>query len=103
MSGYDPKKRRIRLSDDTADLIKGLHPEIKRRVKSALKMILSDPDIGKSLKDELKGLKSYKVSRFRIIYRLSSRGTIDIVAVGPRRIIYEMTYRIVRKEEKETY
>ena len=102
MSAYDPKKRRIRVSDDTADLIKGLHPEIKRRVKSALKMILLDPDIGKSLKDELKGLKSYKVGRFRIIYRLSSRGTIDIVTIGPRRIIYELTFRIVRKEEKET-
>ena len=102
MSGYDPKKRRIRLSDETADLIKALHPEIKRRIKSALKMILSDPDIGKSLKDELKGLKSYKIGRFRIIFRLSSRGIIEIVAIGPRRIIYELTYRMVRKEKKET-
>ena len=102
MSDYDPKKRRIRLSDETADLIKALHPEIKRRIKSALKMILSDPDIGKSLKDELKGLKSYKIGRFRIIFRLSSRGIIEIVAIGPRRIIYELTYRMVRKEKKET-
>ena len=100
MSDYDPKRRRIRLSDETADLIKGLHPEIKRRVKSALKMILLDPDVGKPLKDELKGLQSYKVGRFRIIYRLSSRGAIEIVAIGPRRIIYEMTYRMVRKEKK---
>ena len=102
MSAYDPKKRRIRVSDETADLIKGLHPEIKRRVKSALKMILSDPDIGKPLKDELKGCQSYKVGRFRIVYRLSSRGTIETVAIGPRRIIYELTYRIVRKEKKKS-
>jgi len=102
MSHHDPKKRRIRLSDETADLIKGLHPEIRRRVKSAFKMILSDPDIGKSLKDEPNGLKSHKVGRFRIIYRLSSRGTIEIVAIGPRRIIYELTYKFVRKQKKET-
>ena len=102
MSRYDPKKRRIRLSDETADLIKGLHPEIRRRVKSTLKMILSDPDVGKSLKDELKGLKSYKVGRFRIIYSVSSRGIIEIVAIGPRRIIYELTYRMVKREKKET-
>ena len=102
MSAYDPKKRRIRVSDETADLIKGLHSEIKRRVKSALKMILSDPDIGKPFKDELKGLQSYKIGRFRIIYRLSSRGTVEIVAIGPRRIIYELTYRMVRREKKET-
>ena len=102
MSAYDPKKLRIRVSDETADLIRGLHPEIKRRVKSALKMVLSDPDIGKPLKDEFKGLHSSKVGRFRIIYRLSSKGTIEIVAIGPRRIIYELTYRLVRKEKKET-
>jgi len=102
MSAYAPKKRRIRVSDETADLIKGLHPEIKRRVKSALKMILTDPDVGKLLKDELKGLHSYKVGRFRIIYRLFPKGTIEIVAIGPRRIIYELTYRMVKKEKKET-
>jgi len=100
MSDYDPKKRRIRVSDETADLIKGLHPEIKRRVKSALKMILSDPDIGRPLKDELKKLHSYKVGRFRIIYKLSSRGIVEIVAIGPRRTIYELTYRMVRNERK---
>lgn len=102
MSDYDPKKRRIRVSSETAGFIRALHPEIKRRVKSALKMILPDPDIGKPLKDELTGLHSYTVGRFRILYRLSSRDTIEIVAIGPRRIIYELTYRIVRKEEKKT-
>jgi hypothetical protein len=63
---------------------------------------LTDPDIGKPLKDEHKGLNSYRVGRFRIIYRLSSKGTIEIVAIGPRRIIYELTYRLVRKEKRET-
>jgi len=101
MSDYDPKKRRIRISGETAGLIKGLHPEIKRRIKSALKMILSDPDVGKSLKDELEGLKSFKAGGFRIIYRTSSRGTVEIVAVGPRRTIYELTYRMVKKEKKK--
>jgi len=100
MSGRDRIKRRIRVSEDTADFIKGLHPEIKRRVKSALQAILSDPDNGKALKDELKGLRSYKVGRFRIIYRVSSNGIIEVIAVGPRRIIYEMTYRIIRKENQ---
>jgi mRNA interferase RelE/StbE len=81
-------------------LIKGLHPEIKRRVRCALKMILCDPDIGKPLKDEPKKLHSYMVGRFRIIYKLSSRGNVEIVAIGPRRTIYALTYRMVRKERK---
>lgn len=93
-------KRRIRVTDDTADLMKGLHPEIKKKIKAGLEMILRSPDAGKSLKDELKGLRSLKVGRFRVIYRLCSSDIVEIVAIGPRRIIYEVTYELIRKEEK---
>ena len=91
------KQNRLRMPEETADFIRSLHPEIKRRVRAALKTILSDPDIGKSLRHELQGLKSFKVGRFRIIYRKPSRGIIDIVAIGPRKYIYEETYRLVKK------
>jgi len=59
---------------------------------------VTEPESGKSLKDELEGLKNYRISRFRIIYRISSKLIIDIVAVGPRKTIYEETYRIIKKE-----
>ena len=36
--------------------------------------------------------------RFKIIYRISSKQIIDIIAVGPRKTIYEETYRIIKKE-----
>jgi mRNA interferase RelE/StbE len=63
-----------------------------------LRHIATETDSGKSLKDELEGLKSYRISRFWIIYRISSKQIIDIVAVGPRKTIYEETYRIIKKE-----
>jgi mRNA interferase RelE/StbE len=91
------KQNRLRMPEETADFIRNLHPEIKRRVKAALKAILSDPDRGKSLRNELKGLRSFRVGRFRIIYRKPSEGIIDIVAIGPRKYIYEETYRLVKK------
>jgi len=91
------EQNRLRMPAEMADFIRSLHPEIKRKVKAALKAILSDPDIGKSLRHELEGLKSFKVGRFRIIYRKSSGGIIDIVAIGPRKYIYEETYRLVKK------
>ena len=47
---------------------------------------------------DLEGLRSYRISRFRIIYRISSKQTIDIGAIGPRKAIYEETYRIIKKE-----
>ena len=94
------EQNRLRLPDETADFIRSLHPAIKRKIKAALKTILSDPDAGRSLRDELKGLKSYRVGRFRIIYRNPAKGVIDILAIGPRKIIYEETYRLVKRSPK---
>jgi mRNA-degrading endonuclease RelE of RelBE toxin-antitoxin system len=90
-------KYKHRVSDDLADFVRGAHPDLKRKIKSALKRILSNPYSGKSLREELKGLSSYRVGRFRIIYRVASNHIIAIVATGPRKIIYEITYRIVKK------
>ena len=91
-------KYKLRVSDDLADFVRGTHPDLKRKIKSALKRILSDPYSGKSLREELKGLSSYRVGRFRIIYHVTSNHIIEIVAIGPRKIIYEVTYRIVKRE-----
>lgn len=91
---------KIRVPDEVAETLRGLHPELKRKVKFALNHILSDPDSGKSLKNDLKGLLSYKVGRFRIIYRIASKRIIEIVAMGPRKKIYEETYFLVKKDAK---
>jgi mRNA interferase RelE/StbE len=88
--------RRLKVPDDVAALIRGLHPDLKRKVRSALGDIVDDPAIGKLLRDELTGLRSCRVSRFRIVYRVAGT-TIEIVAVGPRRTIYQETWRRVRK------
>ena len=91
-------KIRLRVPPEIAAFIKGCHPQLKRKIRAGLQHILTEPESGKSLKDELEGLKSYRIRRFRIIYRISSKQTIDIVAVGPRKAIYEETYRIIKKE-----
>lgn len=88
--------RRLKVPDDVADLIRGLHPDLKRKVRSALADVVDDPGIGKSLREDLAGLRSCRVGRFRIIHRVAG-ATIEIVAVGPRRTIYEETWRRVRK------
>jgi len=91
-------RRKLRVPDEVVALIRGCHPQLKRKIRAGLRHILTDPESGKSLKEELEGLKSYRISRFRIIYRLSTKQTIEIVAVGPRKTIYEETYRIIKKE-----
>ena len=89
--------RRLRVPDDVASLIRGLHPDLKKKVRSALDDILADSAVGKVLRDELAGLRSCRVGRFRIIYRVA-RTVTEIVAVGPRETIYEETWRRVRRD-----
>ena len=89
---------KLRVPVEIVTFISGCHPKLKRKIRAGLQHIVTEPECGKSLKDELEGLKSCRISRFRIIYRISSKKIIDVVAVGPRKTIYEETYRIIKKE-----
>jgi mRNA interferase RelE/StbE len=92
---------RLRVADHAASVLRTLHPNIKRKLKAAFQTILADPYAGKALGEELSGLRSYRVSRFRIVYRLAKDRQIEIITIGPRERIYEETYRLVKKEEQE--
>jgi len=94
-----PAPRRIKLTEETADLIRSLHPHLKRKVRAAFKLILDDPLSGKALKEELLGLRSFRVSKFRIIYRTTKQEVIEVIAVGPRKTIYEETMKLLLKEK----
>ena len=87
----------LRVPADVARLIQNLPPGLKRKVRNALEQILADPHSGKARKDELQGLRSFRVGRFRIIYRIATGRRIDLVAVGPRAVIYEETYRRITR------
>jgi mRNA interferase RelE/StbE len=91
---------RLRIPDSIAALIRGTHPLLKKKIKRSLQFILSEPFSGKALKGELAGLRSYRISRFRVIYRISEK-EIEVVAIGPRSRIYEETYREIRKSSQE--
>jgi len=84
---------------DLQELTRTMHPSLKKKVKASLKIILSEPHSGKALMDELSGLRSFRISSFRIIYRIKEPEQIELVAIGPRERIYEETFRIVQKEK----
>ena len=98
MASKERIRRKLRVPVEIVTFIRGCHPKLKRKIRAGLQHIVNEPESGKSLKDELGGLKSYRISRFRIIYRISSKQIIDVVAIGPRKTIYEETYRIIKKE-----
>lgn len=73
-----------------------MHPDLKRKTRASFETILADPSSGKALKEELSGLRSFRVGTFRIVYRVVS-DVVEIVAVGPRERIYEKTYRLLKR------
>jgi mRNA interferase RelE/StbE len=83
---------------DVKELIRTMHPSLQNKVNASLKIILSEPYSGKTLMDELSGLRSFRISSFRIIYRIKEPEQIELVAIGPRERIYEETFRMIQKK-----
>jgi mRNA interferase RelE/StbE len=88
---------KIRVPHRVRDLLREMHPHLKRKIRASLKIVLSNPNEGKVLKDELAGLRSFRVGRLRIIYRVE-KNVVEIVTAGPRERIYEETFFILKKE-----
>lgn len=88
---------RLRIPDAAARTIRGLHPELKRKIRAGLAALLVDPHAGKPLQRELSGLWTFRVGRLRIVYRIAPGRIVELVAVGPRSTIYEETYRLVKR------
>jgi mRNA interferase RelE/StbE len=91
---------KLKMTDEIRELMRHLHPGMKQKVRVALAEILANPGCGKALRGEFQGMRSFRVSKFRIIYRAVAQ-VIEIIALGPRRSIYEETLRLLQVEESE--
>lgn len=90
----------LKVSAEVRDLIRCLHPDLKRKVRAALTDILKNPACGKALKEELQGYWSLRVGKSRVIYRPDEDG-LEVVAIGPRETIYEQAaLQIFRSRER---
>ena len=83
-----------------AEVIRSLHPDLKRSIKAAVRAIAPNPECGDSLQRELDGLKKYRVRRFRIVYVVDRKArVIRLMAVGHRRHVYEELSARLRKKD----
>jgi mRNA interferase RelE/StbE len=83
-------------------MVRTLHPELKAKIRAALDTLRREPASGKSIRGDLSGLRSFRVGRFRIIYRDPSTSVIEIVAIGPRKSIYQETFRLIARRPGKT-
>ena len=87
-----------RFTPECARLVSKLPPDIKRLVRSTIDTLLAKPTIGTELTGELDGYRSYRVRRYRIIYRVNEKEyRIEVYHVGHRRDVYETLRSILSR------
>ncbi|MFH0984157.1 MAG: type II toxin-antitoxin system RelE/ParE family toxin [Candidatus Omnitrophota bacterium] len=77
-----------RVSGSLKEQVRHLPPDLKCQVRLAFDDIQKRPEAGKLLSDELVGYRSYRIGRYRIIYRIMEDRLV-LEAVGSRADIYE--------------
>ena len=93
---------KLHVPDPLVAMVRRLHPDLKRKVRASLAALSRDPQAGESLREELEGLRSLRVGRIRIIYRIvNEERTVNIIAIGPRANIYEETLRFVTRDSRD--
>ena len=81
---------RARYTPEASAIIRKLHPTIKTAVRAGINAIIEAPLVGRELQFELRGFRSLRVGRYRIIYQINEEGScIEVHYVGPRRDVYE--------------
>jgi len=93
---------RLVITPKVEGTLRTLPPQIKRYIRRALEDIRGNPEIGKPLRDELKGFYSFRARRFRIVYKIERHIiTVVVVGIGPRKTIYEELIAEIGPKEKE--
>lgn len=82
---------RVRIPPELRGLVTHIPPTIKRKLHASLRLLETDPLVGKPLERELAGYRSCRIHPYRIVYKIdTSRRVVHIVLIAPRRDIYTL-------------
>ena len=85
---------RLFYTDEAKKQIFRLDNRLREKIRIAAEEIQVNPNVGKPLTRELKGRFSYRVSDYRVIYRVYHAEVIVLIlTVGHRRNVYEKQKR----------
>jgi len=80
---------RISASDQVAGWLRNLPPELKQRVRGALKRLGRWQGDIKPLRGELEGFYRLRVGGYRIVCRIVSRRLVQLDYADTRDVVYE--------------
>jgi mRNA interferase RelE/StbE len=88
------KEYQIKFTPESARILSKFHLENK----ASLKTLRQDPNIGTDLQEELSGFKSYKLKKYRILYKIDEEhNCIRIYHIGHRSDVYEQFKILLNK------
>jgi len=79
--------RGVRLSHRAEKALDKVEARFKDRLKEVLRELSKNPLLGKRLRGEFEGLRSYRLGSFRIVYRLT-RELVEVVYIDDRKDVY---------------
>lgn len=82
-----PKSRSVRISHRAEKALEALDPRFREQLKAALRELSRNPLLGKKLKGEFEGLRSYRLGAFRIVYRCT-KDTVEVAFIDHRKDVY---------------
>jgi mRNA interferase RelE/StbE len=81
---------KLEYSSEAEKFILLLDKRDNTRIKNAVESLVDNPDLGKQLVGPLKGLRSLRVGKYRVIYKKEKeKFIIFVVAIGLRKNIYK--------------
>jgi mRNA interferase RelE/StbE len=93
------KLYQLDIPPQVAEVLRHVPPDLKQSIKSALRLLSTNPQSGTPLVKKLDGYWKYRVKRFRIVYAIVERTKVlRIVAIGHRRGIYEEVAKLIKDQ-----
>ena len=97
------KTYRVVVTPEAEKLLKSLDPAVFHVIQNAVRKLKDSPQLGKPMTAQLKGLRSWKVSRYRIVYHFSEEKKTIVVAgagirkEGDKKDIYNLLHQLKEK------
>ena len=82
-----PPPKSVKLADGAIKAIETAAPPLKETLKEAIREIAINPLIGKVLQGPLKGLRSYRVGKYRITYSFTEN-LLQVASIKHRKDAY---------------
>lgn len=80
----------VRISSKAEKRIKQIKKIYQTAILSALEDLRDDPFAGKALSKDLTGRFSYKISSYRIIYKVNKKDkVVNVLSAGHRATVYK--------------